>query len=556
MNMNTPFLDLNPDASPTVHTIASLFARHLKERTSLAVGESDAVHNDPSNLNLALRVTPGIGAEGFRIEDVSPGRICITGNDERGLLYGVGKFLRTSQYGPESFVPGSWRGTSVPSLPVRGIYFATHFHNFYHDAPIEQVERYVEDLALWGYNVVNVWFDMHHYSGIDDPEARAMIERLHAILHAANRVGIGAALVVLANEAYATSPIELRADWTAGHDGYTREPGGHYHVELCPSKTGAMELEMKWVEERLAAFGDLKLDALWIWPYDQGGCTCSQCAPWGVNGFLRLAEPIARRYRQVYPEGKVILSTWYFDHFTSGEWAGLEKAFTTRPDWVDYLLADDYGDCFPQYPLEHGAPGGLPMVNFPEISMYACDPWGGYGANPMPQHVQQLWNSSRHVLQGGFPYSEGNYEDINKAICAQLFWQPDRPVEDIVREYASFEYAPEVVEPVLRAVAILEHNLPHARTRLDGAIHLSMQHTEGAELAYDLLRQVDAALTPRARSAWRWRILYLRALIDSELSRGGFEVSPICEDAFEELTALYTAHHALDWIAPPTRSRR
>jgi hypothetical protein len=317
-----------------------------------------------------------------------------------------------------------------------------------------------------------------------------------------------------------------------------------------------MELEIKWVDERLAAFGDLNLDALWIWPYDQGGCTCGQCAPWGVNGFLRMAEPIARRYRKAFPNGKVILSTWYFDHFTSGEWAGLGAAFTSRPAWADYLLADDYGDSYPEYPLQHGVPGDLPMLNFPEISMYDCDSWGGYGANPMPQHLQHLWDSSRQLLQGGFPYSEGNYEDINKAICAQLYWQPDRPALDIVREYARSEYSPHVVEPVMQAIAILERNLQHSRSREGGQVRLHMAHIEGASLAFDLLRQADAQLTPQARAAWRWRILYLRALIDNELALHHFDVSPACEAAFEELTTLYSAQHAEDWVAPPTHRLR
>ena len=65
-------------------------------------------------------------------------------------------------------------------------------------------------------------------------------------------------------------------------------------------------------------------------------------------------------------------------------------------------------------------PGGLPLLNFPDISMYGQNPWGGYGANPHPGRLQQRWDETKKKLSGGFPYSEGIYEDINKVICAQL----------------------------------------------------------------------------------------------------------------------------------------
>ncbi len=535
---------IDPRAANPV--LVDVFRRHLRDRCGVPVVEAG-----PADLEVALDLDPSIGAEGYRIEDGPGGAIRILGNDPRGLLYGAGRFLRDARYAEGAIEPGAWRGTSVPALPVRGIYFATHFHNVYHDAPVEQIERYVEDLALWGTNVLNVWFDMHHFNGIDDPAARAMIERLRAILGAAKRVGIGASLAFLANEGYADSPAEMRADWTAGHDGYHHPPGGHYHVELCPSQPGAPELLLKWVDEKLAAFGDLGLDYLWIWPYDQGGCTCGRCAPWGVNGFLRMAGPIAERFRRAAPSGKVILSTWYFDHFIDGEWQGLAEAFAQRPPWVDCLMVDDYGDRFPEFPLAQGAPGGLPMVNFPEISMYACDPWGGYGANPFPRHLQSLWDQTRGTMAGGFPYSEGIYEDINKAMCAQFYWQPDKPALDTLREYIAFEFSPDVVDDVAAAVDILEANLPRSRQRADGERRYVMRRTEGAQRAWELIQRADARLSPRARAAWRWRVLFLRAQIDAELAGHGFAATARCQAAFDELTRIYSAQHAEDWVRPP-----
>ena len=70
--------------------------------------------------------------------------------------------------------------------------------------------------------------------------------------------------------------------------------------------------------------------------------------------------------------------------------------------------------------------GGLPLLNFPEISMWGNWPWGGVGANPLPARFQRLWDQVQHAVQGGFPYSEGIYEDMNKAVVAQFYWDAGR----------------------------------------------------------------------------------------------------------------------------------
>ena len=173
-------------------------------------------------LTVELAVEKGIGAEGFRIEDRQGGGVRIAGNDERGLVAGVGKFLRTSRYDKGGFTPGTWRGTSVPTRQARGIYFATHFHNYYHDAPVEEIERYVEDLALWGFNELAVWYDAHHFNGADDPKAVEFRKRLHAIMAAAKRIGMDVSLTLIGNEAYGNSPAELRATPGAGAAATTR----------------------------------------------------------------------------------------------------------------------------------------------------------------------------------------------------------------------------------------------------------------------------------------------------------------------------------------------
>jgi hypothetical protein len=244
--------------------------------------------------------------------------------------------------------------------------------------------------------------------------------------------------------------------------------------------------------------------------------------------------------RKKCPDVKVIVSTWTFDTPPCGEWESLEKALADDRSWADYIQADAHED-FPRFPLERGVPGGRPMLNFPEISMWGQAPWGGYGANPLPGRLQRLWNQTKGKLSGGTPYSEGIYEDINKAICSQFYWDPQRPAVETVREYAAFEYSPDVADDVVKVVDAFEKN--HQRKDIGPSV----------EEAFDRVRNIEAKLTPLARAAWRWRIVYLRALIDRELlkTHGKLE-GKVLRDAFAELTAIYHAEHAHSMpIRPP-----
>ena len=557
-------VEVEGDVAPLARKARELMAREIGKRSGL-----EARAGGDAEFRVLLAVRAGVGPEGFRIEDAADGAVRIAGNDARGLLYGAGRFLRGSRFDQGAFRPGGWRGSSAPAREVRGIYFATHFHNFYHEAPVAEVARYVEELALWGCNALSVWFDMHHFQGIDDPEARRMIGRLKAILRAARDVGMATGLTTLANEGFADSPADLRADWTAGHDGYTSPPGAHYHVEVCPSRPGGLDYILRVRREVLDAFSDVGVDYLWLWPYDQGGCTCRACAPWGANGFLRAGKAVADLVRRLSPATRIILSTWYFDHFTDGEWEGLAAAFRNGPpDWVDYLLADDFGG-FPDYPLRNSAPGGLPMVGFPEISMEDMHPWGGFGANPRPSHWQAYADATRDVLAGSFPYSEGIFEDINKTIALQLNWDPGRSTRDVVREYAAYEFSPDVADEVAGAVEMMEASQCHsidegfralwrtggaaAALRMPDTVLYSLPRVERSERCRDALCAAEAKLSRRARKCWRWRVLMLRAELDVELHASCGRATDRAEECFDELSAIYHADKAQMSLQPPGR---
>jgi hypothetical protein len=547
-------LVLPAEATPVLLNLGTVLARQIKQRCDVKVATSG-----DAKLMVELTIQQGIGKEGFRIEDRKGGGVRIVGNDERGLVAGAGKFLRTSRYDQGGFTPGEWRGTSVPTRQARGIYFATHFHNFYHEAPVEDIQHYVEDLALWGLNELVVWYDAHHFNGFEDPEAVKFRKRLHDIMAAAKRIGMDVSLLVIGNEAYGDSPAELRAS------GGGR--GAVYPCAVCPSKPEGMKYILKVLGEEFDWAADLKPRSVWIWPYDPGYCGCAECKPWGSKGFMKCVEEVGKLARQKMPGTKILLSTWYMDQ---AELTSVMKQLGERKNLVDGLVNE--GNILPgasglggvdQQPsgasplLNHG----LPVVGFPEISMHNTFPWGGFGATPLTARAQAQWNAQKKGVDGGFPYSEGIYEDLTKIVYSQFYWN-DQSAADTVKEYIAFEFSPDVVADVAGVIKTLEqnHHLRWWPGKLEG-VKLQMdwfpskgtkpQADPGAEEAYATMQRVDGLLTPQAKKAWRWRQLYLRALLDSELKTNGGKPNERCNEAFAELIKIYHAENADPAVRPP-----
>jgi hypothetical protein len=141
--------------------------------------------------------------------------------------------------------------------------------------------------------------------------------------------------------------------------------------------------------------------------------------------------------------------------------------------------------------------------------MWKLYPWGGFGANPLPERFHDIWNSAKKILGGGMPYSEGMYEDISKIQFAGYYWEPDRAWEDILSEYINYEYSADVIDDTLKIMKNIEvnHVLVGNYNEPDYAL---------SDEADALARDIQNRLGERAASSWRWRILYIRAITDKK----------------------------------------
>ena len=419
-----------------------------------------------------------------------------------GLYFGIGKLLHSAKWATDHFVPRATDGVVTPACEFRGMYFSVHFYNWYHMASIEELEAYVEDMLLWGYNTILGIFPVVNIVQWGDQIHTEAVGRLRQIYFAAQKYGMQVGMLLPVNQAIQSAPEELSNDAS-----FNLLMRGNHGRNICMSKPGAMEYMRGVWEHALDTFDGIGLDYLVTWPYDEGGCGCPDCRPWGANKYLDSIIELRKVVQNRFPATKFVVSTWAFDDpDDEGEYEGLYRRLKTDMAWIDYLMIDSHGE-FPRFALENEVL--KPIINFPEISMWGLIPWGGFGANPLPCRFQKIWGSSRHVLSGGLPYSEGIYEDISKIQCVGYYWNPDASWQEILGEYIRYEYGEDVVEDVLEMVACIEIN------------HAHIGDNEEPELSYaqragDLARRVDARISEQAKSAWRWRILYIRAILDKK----------------------------------------
>ena len=515
-------------------------------------------------VNISIKLDAGMNGDDYTISDAGE----IVSASRCGLLAGLGRYLQDGSFdGCGSFSPSEKNVSFHPQKAIRGMYFATHFYNFYHVAPINEVYDVIDTLALRGCNALAVWYDMHHYTGIDSTESREMIERIKLIFRYAQKIGMKLCMTMLANEAFSGTPNDIKADWHA-INGYKSCPVGHFHEEICPSNPKGMNEIMRQRRLMLEAFADTPLDYLFFWPYDQGGCTCSKCAPWGANGFLKIAPEFQKLANEIMPSARLICSTWGFDSFVDGEFDAFRKRMETGEfDFFAYYM-DYYARLkqLPDYLLRGENLRGKRTLAFQEISMRGSVPWGGFGTNALPQYMEEKEKRDAGYYDGGFPYSEGIFDDINKALILGLQGGRYANARDVLMDYARYEFCAPDPDAFADLVFDMETTLYRTRYNQNGeevnylrsepkpddTYYFSILNPEKIDSIYQKALSLDRSIPERMRSCWKWRIVYLRAVIDHELIHNDGKNTPLDEECFAELTKIYHAEEADYCVAPPS----
>ena len=402
-------------------------------------------------------------------------------------------------------------------------------------------------MSLWGPNSFLVWFGMEEFNGINDPKAQAMLARLRALLKIVKDLGLNVSLGCICNEGYANSPASLRADdSTVNHPGYHADVTGGNRIYQPWSRamsqqtrrhgngTGLLQREVQCIQRhRRGLLVHLALRQRWLHLLEMRALGRQRLSAYGGACGTRVPPRLPQWESDIVARGTSTAGP-------SANGTGSRPSSRRRSPTGSTTSWPTISRITLAIRWTRACPGGLPLLNFPDISMYGQYPWGGYGANPHPGRLQKRWDETKRKLSGGFPYSEGIYEDLNKVICTRLYWEPDRPAIETVRDYAAFEFSPEVADDVTSVVKLFEEN------------HFPQQDRQ--ERGHGL--RVDRACRRQADAAGP-QLLAVAALLHPRGDRPGDVPKhqgqgreKVFRQAYEELMKISHAENAMPMLRP------
>ncbi len=464
--------------------------------------------------------------EGYSIS-TSGTAVRVEGNDERGVLFGVGHLLRTLRLARgRAELPDGFQVTTAPKVPLRGHQLGYRPKtNSYDGWTVATWDQYIRELAVFGTNAIEL---IPPRSDDDDDSPHFPLPKMQMMVEMSR----------ICDE--------------YGLDVWIWYPA----LDKDYSQQADVDFALKeWAE----VFKKLpRIDAVFVPGGDPGHTQPKFLMP--------MLEKQTASLRRFHPKAQM----WVAPQGFSTEW--LEEFYgilRTEPKWLDGIV---FG---PQIrvslaQLRASVPAKYPIRHYPDIThslraQYAMPNWDfAYQVteqrepiNPRPVDEAHIFRHTNPHTIGFLTYSEGCNDDVNKIVWSGLGWNPDADVTDILREYSRFFIGHNFSESFAQGLLALERNWR-------GPLISN-------ESVYTTLRQfqkMDHDATPAIQQTWRFqqaqyrahydaynraRLIYETGLEDQarEVLRnsGGLGSSIALRDAEAILNRAVTNKTAEDWRA-------
>lgn len=405
--------------------------------------------------------------EGYRILSIGQ-QIYVQGTDFRGLLYGIGYFLRKASY-TDNVQWDSINISATPDKPIRGHQIGyRNTANSYDAWTVEQYEQYLRDMIVFGTNSIeNIPPD-----GEDSP---------HFTLSGRDmNIEVSRLSKKYQLDYWIWTPIEF---------------------DLADE-----EESQAYLKRQEALYKELpKLDAVFV----PGGDPGDNSPEW----VLPMMEKMAALLKKYHPEASLWLSLQGFEPEESRY--VYDYLDTKSPAWMGGLVAGPGSP--PMAETRAALPDQYALRHYPDIThtvrcQYPNWWWdpafnftlGREPINPQPKRYQNIFIHTEEDTDGFITYSDGMHDDLNKMVWSQLGWDKTADIGTLVEDYANYFLDSQEADRIADALFALEQNW-------DGAIKYNGSVTGTLELWQNINKKRGL---DKVEGGWRWKMYLLRAYYD------------------------------------------
>jgi hypothetical protein len=384
----------------------------------------------PEPYKSAVPTSPELKSEGFNLVVGPSNTIIIIGKDARGILYGVGRFLRKADMTRGRLqVDARLAVSTSPRYPMRGHQLGYRPKTNAYDAfTVAGFDQYIRELALFGANTIEILPPRTD----DDATSRHM--------------KIPAAQMIVEQSRICKSYGLDVSIW------YPNMGKNYTHPDSIA----------KELAERDQVFASLpKLDGVFVPAGDPG-----ELEPDVLFAWLEKEATVLQKY---HPKAKIWVSPqvfrptqkWFDAFFTHANkeypWFG---GVVFGP-WVKIPVQKIREMLKPSIPIRH-----YPDITHNYSAQYPVPHWdlawamtlGRESINPRPFDEKAIHNALDQYGIGSVSYSEGTNDDVNKFVWSDQDWDPEMPVIETLRDYSRLFFGSDYREAGAQAMVDLEKN--------------------------------------------------------------------------------------------------
>ncbi len=509
------------DATRRERKAATVLAEEIEKRTQLRLKIASSATAGTPAIVLARGTGP---AEGFTLQSQDgPARATVRGNDERGVLFGVGYLLRQLHMSRQKLeLESGLNVTTAPATRVRGHQLGYRPKTNAYDAwSVPIWDQYIRELAIFGTNTIE----------LIPPRSDDADDSPH----------------------FPLPKIEMMAEMSRIADEYGLDVSIWYPaMDKDYSQPETVDFALK---EWAAVFEKLpRIDAVFVPGGDPGHTQ--------PKYLMALLEKQTANLHRLHPKAQMWMSPQSFSKDWMQEFFGI---MDREPAWLSGVVFGPQ-TMYSLPEVRQRIPKRYPIRFYPDIthSVHAQFPapdWdaafalteGREGINPRPLGEAVIFRKYNQFTNGFVSYSEGCNDDVNKFVWSALGWRPDAPVKEALVEYGRFFIGDEWADAYAEGLLALERNWRGPLLVNAGVDSVLLQFQE-----------MERRATPWTRLSWRFQQGLYRAYYDAFLRSRLLAETEQEERALGELgkarrvgslTAMNAAEVALDADVLTPRAR-